>query len=387
MSSSKHVLFLTSWLPGRHHPTNGNFILRHAEAVASQGWKVSLLYITTGLPNQTQRVEVEEQEANHVFCVKVYLKPSRGIPKILAYYANLRKYTDYIVGKRGLPTLLHANIALNAGLFAKLISGWKRVPYVLSEHWSGYLLEVKAYTGFGKRVMTYWIFSSAKAVLPVSQYLANSLRTLRLPMNQCAIVPNVVDSEMFKPAFRSKDQSLLIHVSMLEDKIKNVRGILRAFKECLSYAPDARLLLVGQRPDNDKLKAYANQLRLVEPNFTFLDFVAISEVAQLIQEARALVLFSWYETLSAVVAEAQSCGTQVIASSVGGVPEACVDNGAILIPAGDEGELAQAMLTVLTNPQSEADSKRIAKLGHAKFDQDTIGKKIVDVYDKVTVEL
>jgi glycosyltransferase involved in cell wall biosynthesis len=383
VSSSKHVLFLTSWLPGRHHPTNGNFILRHAEAVAKQGWKVSLLYITTGLTDQVKRVEIEYSNLSDVFVMKVYLKPQKGIGKGIEYIKSLTSSVNEIIKIRGPFDIIHGNIAINAGLFARIISLWKKTPYILSEHWSGYLPEVRKFKGVAKTLITKWVFLGAQAILPVSEYLSKSLQSHDLRMKRVIVIPNVVDSQLFKSDFVSKDQCLLVHVSMLEDKIKNVRGILRSFKQSLAFTPDARLVLIGQRPDNERLKGYSIQLGLKEPNFTFLDFLPITEVATYMREARALVLFSWYETLSAVVAEAQSSGTQVIASKVGGVPEACVENGAILVPAGDENELTQAMINVLTAPQSKEESKQISALAQTKFNEEAIGKRIVDVYSIV----
>jgi len=65
------------------------------------------------------------------------------------------------------------------------------------------------------------------------------------------------------------------------------------------------------------------------------------------RRARLLALPSSSEGWGAVVAEALACGTPVVASRVGGVPEILAsERGGLLVEPGRPDELASAMLAV-----------------------------------------
>jgi alpha-maltose-1-phosphate synthase len=72
--------------------------------------------------------------------------------------------------------------------------------------------------------------------------------------------------------------------------------------------------------------------------------LAKREVIQLLTHATAFVCPSLYEPLGIVNLEAMACGTAVVASRVGGIPEVVADGETgLLVPPGDPGELADAL--------------------------------------------
>ena len=83
----------------------------------------------------------------------------------------------------------------------------------------------------------------------------------------------------------------------------------------------------------------------------FLGQLPQSQLAHHMVEASVLVIPSLSEGLGRVIFEAMACGTPVIGSRVGGIPELITDTvTGFLVPPGDESALANKILWILNNP-------------------------------------
>jgi peptidoglycan/LPS O-acetylase OafA/YrhL len=92
-----------------------------------------------------------------------------------------------------------------------------------------------------------------------------------------------------------------------------------------------------------------------------------AETAALLARADILVLPSHHEAMPVAVIEALAAGVAVIATPVGAIPEFLQDGvSALLVPPGEPGKLAEAILRLLKEPALRAD---IAAGGHAVFGQ------------------
>jgi glycosyltransferase involved in cell wall biosynthesis len=109
---------------------------------------------------------------------------------------------------------------------------------------------------------------------------------------------------------------------------KGVDHLIRAIK----HVPDVRLLVAGDGPDGDRLRALAASEHVAE-RVTFLDRVARDRLALYFRAADYTALYSGYEGLSHVLLESLLAGTPVIASDKGGNPEVVRhDENGLLVP-------------------------------------------------------
>jgi len=125
-------------------------------------------------------------------------------------------------------------------------------------------------------------------------------------------------------------------------RLTRVKGhiyLLRAFARVLQRRPEARLLILGDGPEEAALRSAARTLD-VERNVHFLGFR--EDVLSILRSIDLFVLPSLQEGLPVTVLEAMACSRPIVATRVGGVPGAVVDDETgVLVPpprAWDTGE-------------------------------------------------
>jgi glycosyltransferase involved in cell wall biosynthesis len=112
--------------------------------------------------------------------------------------------------------------------------------------------------------------------------------------------------------------------------------------------PDARLCIVGLRPDeNSEVVALARELDVLHA-MDFAGHVPSGALGRYYQSARVLLVPSAYEGLPMVILEAMQYGLPVVATHVSGHPEV-IDEGVngFLVPLDDPTAMANAALRVL----------------------------------------
>jgi glycosyltransferase involved in cell wall biosynthesis len=131
---------------------------------------------------------------------------------------------------------------------------------------------------------------------------------------------------------------------------KGVMSLLEAWREL-----DAELLIVGEGPESTHLRSRAPS------NVKLLPTVRAEEAQTLMRSARALLVPSlWYEGAGRVVMEAYAAGVPVLASRVGGLPEAVQDGvTGFLLPPGD----AKAWVGAIERLMDDSESERLGRGG------------------------
>lgn len=137
--------------------------------------------------------------------------------------------------------------------------------------------------------------------------------------------------------------------------------LLRAFAKVAGRIPDARLVVIGDGPEQSRLRLMAAALQLSK-QVDFRGSLGNLETRQAMREAWALCVPSlWDEPFGLVAVEAQMSGVPVIASRCGGLVEiATPDSGGILLAPGDVDGLAEAMVSIASDRQQPLTRGRAA---------------------------
>ena len=287
-----------------------------------------------------------------------------------------------------MPDVVQLNVIQKQGILALWLKKRYGIPYVIVEHWSGFLPENGAYlrnNGSLKRKIYEKIAAEASVILPVSERLKEAMQTCGIQNARWEKIHNVVDDFFFEKeeSRKSKVESrkTLLHVSCFDEAAKNVKGLLRAAKMLTEKRQDWQLVLVGTGADYKEVRAYAATLAFPAGTLRWTGELTPREVAEEMHKADAFVLPSNYENAPVVLSESLAMGLPIIASRVGGIPEMVDDESGILVPTRDEKALAEAMDEMLDN-LDKYDSEKIRLQGE-QYSFETVGKHFKAVYESV----
>lgn len=330
-----HILFLCGWYPSRVLPNNGDFIQRHAEAVALKH-QVSVLHIITD-PNLTKTFEFSFTEIHQVKTTIAYIKPAKNpITKGLRFFKAFLSLTKTI----GKFDLVHLNKLFPFGLFALFLKWFYNKPFLISEHWTGYHSPLVKQLSKTEIILSKLIAKQASFICPVSNNLKDAMIAAGLLGNYQRI-PNVVDTGKFVVSPDKNSTFTILHVSNMLDMHKNVSGILKAVKQFSKQISGFQLILIGENAL--QYKRLAKELNLLT-YVQFLEHQPHHEIIKHLQEAHVFVLFSNYENLPCVILESFACGTPVISTNVGGVSEYFPDDFGFLIEPNNTTRLAKKLV-------------------------------------------
>jgi len=266
------------------------------------------------------------------------------------YISAWRKAIKLYKSKKGKPDLINANIVYPVSIVATYLSMAWRIPYVITEHWSGYFPEYGRYKGFIKKVISHIAVSNAKAVITPSNILGKTMLSLGLK-NRYFTIANVVDTKQFKinPSnHNQREHFTFIHISSLFDEQKNISGMLRVFKKFHDAHPLSKLIIIWDEEVKELLQEIKEPFS--EEGGVFLQGrQGIPEIAAALQKADAFVLFSHFETQSIVLLEAICCGIPVISTRCRGPEEFVTPHNGLLVDIGREDQLEEAMELMLKN--------------------------------------
>jgi glycosyltransferase involved in cell wall biosynthesis len=129
--------------------------------------------------------------------------------------------------------------------------------------------------------------------------------------------------------------------------IKRVDLVLRAVAEARRQAAQLRLVVAGDGERRQELERLADQLGLRDV-VTFLGYV--SDSSRVAAAADIAILASDNEGTPVALIEAAAAGRPAVATAVGGVPEVVVPGAGLLVPRGDHGALADALVRFARDP-------------------------------------
>ena len=210
------------------------------------------------------------------------------------------------------------------GVAAALLARWFHKPLVITARGTDVNL-IPNYTL--PRLWIQWAAQQASASIGVSAALVDRMRNLALAGDRLHVMRNGVDPERFAPqpqqAMRAElgltGAPVVLTVGNLHQH-KGQRLVLEAFAMLRASHPQARLVIVGDGPDRAVLTRRAEALGLTDA-VTLAGTVPNTDLARWYSAADVLVLASSREGWPNVLLEGMACGTPVVASAVGGIPE------------------------------------------------------------------
>lgn len=209
-------------------------------------------------------------------------------------------------------------------------------------------------SGLITRVLNRFAIAAAERVTAASHYLAGWIKQTS-PDSVVDIVPFGVDTRLFQPRSRDREASEVFTIGVVKS-LESRYGIdvaIRAMPHVIEAEPGAYLVIAGDGTEESELRALVTELDLAS-QVTFIGKVPHDDVPDLMSNLDALVNPTVVpESFGVVILEAAAMGLPVVATDVGGVPEACIrDTTAILVPPRDPVALADAIVRLATHPEA-----------------------------------
>ena len=344
MKKKLHILFLCGWYPSNVLPKNGDFIMRHAKTVSAMH-TVSVLHIIS--KPRISKTEIEVEKDNNLHTYIAYIKPSKNpFLKLyrfwFAYQALLKEIGGF--------DIVHLNKLYPFGLLALHLKKIKKLPFIISEHWTGYHLKEKKSLPWLEQILSKQITANASFVCPVSSDLKNSMLKSGLRGNY-QIIPNVVNTTLFKPTLKTSKVFTITHISSLLDKHKNISGMLHVAKKLENIIDSFQWNFIGGT--EDQFKNLIKNLDFKKNQVCFIDHIDHKKVPGFLNASDVFILFSNYENLPCVILEAFSCGVSVIATKVGGIQEFFPNEFGFLIDKKNEQQLLDKIISLYKEPKNQ----------------------------------
>ena len=341
------VLFLTPWYPSEKDAMVGLFVQKHVEAVRAQGVDVRVIV------SQSLRDTWHQWKA--------------------------------LVREGWLPDVVQLNVIQKQGLLALWLKKRYGIPYVIIEHWTGYLPEnmsVKSHhwhTRFMKHIC-----KEAEVVMPVSDHLGEAMRALGFEAKRWEKINNVVDDFFFEKPQRTKKNTAcktILNITCFDEPHKNVKSLLRAAKKISEKRQDWKLVLVGTGVDYEDVRAYADSLDFPEGLLEWTGELTPKEVSKEFDSADLFVLTSRFENAPVVISESIAKGVPIVSTNVGGISEMVNEKCGLLIPSENDEALIQALETMLDHYQ-EYDNEYIQRQGR-QYAFSVVGQQFKTIYESV----
>lgn len=240
---------------------------------------------------------------------------------------------------------------------------------------------------------------NADAVIAVSAGMKSSILDVypNVDPDKVHVVLNGIDTQLWQPREAEFLDKLGVDrnrpIVAFVGRITRQKGVAHLLKAAADFDPDVQLVLCAGAPDTPEIEAETKSLveglqAQRDGVYWVREMLSRTDIQQIYSGADIFVCPSIYEPLGIVNLEAMACGTAVVASDVGGIPEVVVDGetGTLVhydeqVPAEFEAGIAAAVNRLV----GDADTLRAwgaagRKRAEEKFSWATIAAQTVDIY-------
>lgn len=383
------ILSFSSSLPSSKDPNSGIFVLRRLCALAKHAG-LEAVHPVARFPLYKGSSPCPSREREKIQGLTVHHREYFYFPRVLKrldgwfYYWGLVGWLRKHFEASGKPDLLDAHFAWPDGVGVSYLARCLNLPYTVTLR--GTINPRYEIPCFRRRMSD--ALQNASAVISVSKAMANIAAELGAGPRRIYVIPNGVDTSLFSPTPKiaarkqlglPENAPLIVCVASLKPP-KGHRDLIDAASR---LAENVHLVIIGAETDRGAylrhLEALVGEKRLTD-RVTFAGSQHYSKMPLYFSAADVSALASHNEGCPNVLLESLACGTPVVATSVGGVPD-IVQPGETgeLVPVGAPAALADALRTALAKRWSR-DHVRQSVSGRS---WGCVGEQVLEVFRAV----
>jgi N-acetyl-alpha-D-glucosaminyl L-malate synthase BshA len=239
------------------------------------------------------------------------------------------------------------------------------------------------------QAITQFSILKSHGMTSVSSFLKDrTVEDFNVPEERIRIIPNFIDPSLFRrdkerchrATLAPEGEKIVMHISNFRP-VKRIPDVVEVFARISREVP-ARLVLVGDGPERARAMDKATELGVLE-KVLFLG--KHQSVDELLACADLFLLPSKNESFGLSALEALACGTPVIGSDMGGLPEVVVHGETgFLFPLGNVEEMADAGISLLKDQDRWTRFSCAARSDAvARFSNDRVVPMYEDLYRDV----
>ena len=347
----------------------GNYILSLSKALESAGASVVVASSGGNLEREFEGCGIRHRRIDML--TKSELSP-KVLKSIFALLSIIKEEKVDIIHA-------HTRVSQVAAFFASRITG---VKYVTTCH------------GFFKKRMRKIFDTWGAKVIAISGAVRDHLEwDLGVKPGRIELIYSGVDTANFSKEYSPKEMADIKRSIGLEggpvignigrlSPVKGQRFLIEAMRQVISKAPDAQALIIGDGPEEARLRDLANgqglggSIHFVKSDINTADYLSIMDV---------FVFPSVKEGLGIALLEALAAGRACVASDIGGIGDIIENNvNGVLAAVGDSRAISEAIILLLDNMElSKKMGERGREVVRKKFALDLMAGNVMKLYEKV----
>ena len=356
------VLFITNLFPNAKEPSKGTYSYNIVKNLA----KYCDIDVIAPVPFAPGKRLLKGHKASEVSeklpamdmlnGINVYYPRYMALPKagfLHAFFLSLtlRKMIYQLQKKRNY-TCINAHWVFPDGVAATKVARELKIPIMIT----ALGCDINLYAKFPlRRPQIENAFHSCDKISAVSEELRQKIISMGVDPGKVLTIPNGVDVKLFnieeRDGARKKlglahKNKLILYVGNLQSE-KGVQHLLEATQRLMDFSDeDFKLFLVGDGPLRKELADWCSA-RGLGKNIQFQGAVPNEQVPLWMNAADVLCLPSIREGHPNVIMEAKACGTPVVGTDVGAVPEMVTPYSGLVVRRTDSSDLARSLLKAL----------------------------------------
>ncbi|HLI52876.1 MAG TPA: glycosyltransferase family 4 protein [Acidimicrobiales bacterium] len=312
-------------------------------------------------PDDPFRIPHPREFKTRIDVAEFGLMCTAGFPEPRTFSWRVRRE---LAARRGQFDVVHDNQTFGSGLLGVMRDGWPLIgtchhPITVDRaldlghaetfrrrmtlrRWYGFLGMQMRVARQVPRILT--VSSSSKKDI-VAQYGVSE--------DQLVVVPIGVDHLHFRPRPEvARVPGRIMTTASADVPFKGLLPLVEAVAKVRTERPEAHLVVVGRLRSESPVAAAIERLGIAGA-VSFEAGVSDERMIELYAQAEVAVVPSLYEGFSLPAVESLACGVPLVATTGGALPEVVGDDGdtGLLVPPGDAGALAQAIVRVLSEPE------------------------------------
>ncbi|KAJ8751541.1 hypothetical protein K2173_016776 [Erythroxylum novogranatense] len=230
------------------------------------------------------------------------------------------------------------------------------------------------------KVLQFTLADVSQAICVSHTSKENTVLRSGVPPEKVFVIPNAVDTTMFKPASERPGGSeiVIVVISRLVFR-KGADLLVEVIPEVCDLFPNVRFVIGGDGPKRVRLEEMREKHSL-QDRVEMLGAVPHSHVRSVLISGHIFLNSSLTEAFCIAILEAASCGLLTVSTRVGGVPEVLPEDMAVLAKP-DPGDMVQAIrkaISLLPKIDPQVMHERMRKL----YDWRDVAKRTEIVYDR-----